>query len=153
MAGLHPGGPQRGAGTNTGEGQHGAVWFLGVNQTVTWIEDGVGVGAADWTITMPAGKFVFFPVWSTEADVASGNGTTYAELAASNDLWVAHVTELAATVDGRPLHHLFAYRAGSSLLELQWAVGNLWQRDPGEPTDAVSDGFWIMLTPLCTGHQ
>src|SRR5512137_1332842 len=46
-----------GTGSNSGEGQSGPVWFLGVNQSVTWLAEGpevyVAEGTADWTITMP----------------------------------------------------------------------------------------------------
>ena len=66
--------PSEGTGTNTGEGQSGPVWFVGVNPSITWLAEGpevyVAVGTADWTITMPPGKAVFVPVWQTYLSAA-----------------------------------------------------------------------------------
>lgn len=147
--------PSEGTGTNTGEGQSGKVWFLAVNQHTTWLEQTeekwVGVGTADWTVRMPAGKAVFFSVFDTVSGIP-WSGETEAELRASNEWWTSHVTELAATVDGRALGNLFAYRGMSSLSPLEWVAGNLWQWETGEE-DAVIDGYWIMLAPLPVGQH
>lgn len=145
-----------GAGSNSGEGQSGPVWFLGVNQYLTWLEEGpevyVAVGTADWTITMPPGKAVFVPVRQFSVSAPPGS-MTEAELQASIELDVSHVTELGATVDGRPLGNLFAYRGTSSLISLCWVEGDLWGFGPSDPEDAVTDGYWVMLAPLPVGHH
>ena len=116
-----------GTGSNSGEGQSGPVWFVGANQSVTWLAEGpevyVAVGTADWTITMPSGKAVFVPVRQFCATAPPGS-MTEAELQASIELDVSHVTELGATVDGRPLGNLFAYRGTSSLISLYWVEGD-----------------------------
>jgi hypothetical protein len=145
-----------GTGSNSGEGQSGPVWFLGVNQSVIWLEEGpeayVAVGTADWTITMPAGKAVFVPIRQFCITAPPGS-MTETELQASIELDVNHVTELGATVDGRPLGNLFAYRGTSSLFSLYWVAGDLWGFGPGDLEDAVTDGYWVMLAPLPVGHH
>lgn len=147
--------PEVGTGSNSGEGQSGPVWFLGVNQLETLLiedeENLVGMGEADWTITMPAGKALFFSIFDTINRIPDG-GTTEAELRAGNEWWTSHVTELEATVDGRPLRNLFAYRGMSSLVSVEWVAGNLWQYDPAVDA-AVTDGYWVMLAPLPVGKH
>jgi len=141
-----------GTGTNTGEGQSGPVWFLANNMTVTWNPDFDGydgVGWADWSVTMPAGKALFFPVFRDTPMY----GTDEAELRAAWDWWLSHVTELSATVDGRPLGDLFAYRAPSPLFPLGWVEGNIWQFDAAPPETAMEDGYWVLLAPLPPGQH
>ncbi len=145
-----------GTGSNSGEGQSGPVWFLGVNQYITWLAEGpevyVAVGTADWTITMPAGKAVFVPVRQVLITAPPGS-MTEAEMQASIELDVSHITELGATVDGRPVGNLYAYRGTSSLFSLYWVEGDLWGFGPGGLEDAVTDGYWVMLAPLPVGHH
>jgi hypothetical protein len=145
-----------GTGSNSGEGQSGPVWFVGVNQYLTGFEEGPEgydvVGTADWTITMPAGKAVFVPVRQFFTSAPPGS-MTEAELRAENEVSVDHVSELAASVDGRPLGNLFAYRGVSSLISVCFVEGDLWGFGPTPCEDAVTDGFWVMLAPLPVGHH
>jgi hypothetical protein len=146
-------------GVNAGVGQSGKVWFLTQGGTDKEIEGGF-LTTAERTITMPAGKAVFFPmaaIW----EIAPSNGATEAELRYWDDWFMDHVTELTATVDGRQLHGLFAYRAKSpSLFTLWWPPGDdalgisdYLPDQPPPPADATCEGFWIMLAPLSVGHH
>ena len=64
-----------------------------------------------------------------------------------------HVIELAASVDGKPLGRLFAYRGMSSLISIYCVEGDLWGFGPSDLEDAVTDGYWVMLAPLPVGHH
>jgi hypothetical protein len=63
------------------------------------------------------------------------------------------VTELQVEVDGIPLQDLTDYRTVSGLFDFTADIS--WQAlDPcitGSMQEGVSDGYWVMLTPLSVG--
>jgi hypothetical protein len=60
-------------------------------------------------------------------------------------------TNLTATVDGAPIADLTAFRFQSPVFTFTAAADNYFNIPAGEPARAVSDGYWIMLTPLPPG--
>ena len=67
------------------------------------------------------------------------------------------MTELEVEVDGVALQDLFDYRATSRLFTFtgDLSLGDgVWDSClTGSPQPAVSDGYWIMLTPLSVGNH
>jgi ornithine carbamoyltransferase len=62
------------------------------------------------------------------------------------------VTTLEANVDGVELKDLRKYRVQSPLFEATFPKNNLFGVSAG-PTQAVADGFWILLHPLSPGKH
>ena len=97
---INPGNDYTGA--NAGVGQSGPVWFLAqVLEYPDWSGEPVVTGGAERTFTMPAGKALFVPTYVSAVSWPF-NCETEAEAREWNAWWMAHVTELEATVDGRP---------------------------------------------------
>jgi hypothetical protein len=140
------------------------VWFLA----------GTTGGPATRFCTVPAGKFIMFPVFNVEWSVveaesalaASGGisscfipdptitGTDDAALFACASLQADHGTfsraMLKAAVDGTQLQDLTDFRAVSPPFDFTSVEGNPF----GVPSShAVADGFWIILDPLSAGKH
>jgi hypothetical protein len=125
-------------------GQTGQVWFLGgsfVNTTVVR------------ECSVPAGRAIFFPVLNTECSTFEGppfHGDNEAELRAC----AAAVTNsgMFATIDGVAVKTLGSYRVQSPLYHFSAPDGGLFG---GPVTDAqsISDGVWLMLTPMSVGKH
>jgi hypothetical protein len=92
-------------GVNAAVGQSGPVWFLAgsfcpepptpcSNFTLTR------------TITVPAGKALFFPIIDSECSTLEGNGTTEAELSACAEGFMNLATGMSCDVDGVPVQNL-----------------------------------------------
>ena len=63
-----------------------------------------------------------------------------------------HVTATEATVDGAKIENLESYIVKSPLFNFTYPENNIGGVAPG-PSQALSDGFWIMLHPLQTGEH
>jgi len=81
-----------------------------------------------------------------------------------NHTCISQVSDLYASVDGRELHDLFDYRAESSHAfacpyaeHMQWAgyggLGGTIGEDAGEIAAAVTDGYYLLLSPLSPGEH
>lgn len=133
-----------------GVNQHGPVFFLAGT---------AGAYPTTRSITVPYGKFIFFPLINFISDWPCPGPDFCAGIPLEKCLqdiaafYMDHVTELECTVDGVPLRALHRYRATSGLFTFTG--------DPsmtvfdscitGSPQPAISDGFWLMLTPLSPG--
>ena len=127
-------------------GQHGKIWFLGGTL------DG---SPAERHCTIPRGKSIFFPVINAECSVVEGYGETSEELSESAKDLIDHVTEVEVLVDGIPLKHVEKSRVQSKLFEFSLPpddVFGLYGKEPN-PSPAVSDGYWVMLSPLPVGKH
>lgn len=148
--------PAPGPGEPCDVGQQGSVWFLA----------GAPVALGDPGITrtcvIPAGKTLFFPVINAEWSVAEGpcpfldvDTTTEAGLRACTVAVADHITVVEASVDGIPLQNLAPpaspYRVQSPLFTFDAVVGN--GVVPPGVSNAVADGYWIMLAPLSAGQH
>jgi hypothetical protein len=139
-------------------GQSGHVWFIG--GTFTTVQNGTTVtGVADRTVTIPSGTALFFPLVNAEdsllEEAAAGNpGATVDDLRAAAQNLADHITGLFATVDGKDVLDLPAYRAQSSAFTVgPLPENNLLGAPAGTTTTAVADGYYLMLKPLSVGEH
>jgi hypothetical protein len=95
-----------------------------------------------------------FPIFNVEGAFAEEKGvTTEQELRAMVKDYIDKTTLLEASVDGRPLSDLKNYRAESPVFEFNYPEDNVVGLPPGTKSEAVSDGYWIILEPLPTGKH
>jgi hypothetical protein len=128
-------------GKNCALAQGGPVWFL----------TGTTGGAAVRSCNVPSTKAIFFPIIVSECDYASyPNVKKVNELIACARQDVNSVTTLDASVDGLKLTNLNAYRVTSPLFSLNIPAGNIFGAPAGQ-TQAVIDGYVLMLHPLSPG--
>jgi hypothetical protein len=130
------------SGKHCAVGQSGEVWFLA---------GGFGSARINRTCTIPAGKYIFFPVvnmayWPREEN--SGYTCERAKTSASlnNDTAV----DLFASVDGVEIPNVKTYRARTD------KCFDIFERVPksyGPPKafPSASDGYWLLLAPLPKG--
>ena len=136
-----------GSAQHCGGGQHGDVWFLCglVNAS----------SPANRACTIPAGTSIFFPVINAECSTIEGNGTTEGELRACAKDLIDFVTVVETSVDGVPIRSLDKSRAQSNLFAFSLPpddVLGLFGDEPN-PSAAVADGYWVLLSPLPEGEH
>ena len=140
------------------QNQNGPVWYLAGS---------FGTKEERW-ITIPNGKSIFFPLVNMWNDYPCPDpkfkpepGQTMEEfltlgVAPLIDPWVTEPENtLSAKVDGVQLKNLLNYRGISHLTKFTADPSQI-AIDPcitGQEQVAVSDGFWIMLTPLKPGKH
>jgi len=134
-------------------GQSGQVWFLaGANASGIW----------ERSCTIPTGTALFLPVLNGWADNVAVSPPLTVEQLEQLAASFADATELHASIDGRPVKNLFAYRAAYAPFGYTVpAIDNMLQyfgaNAPGSdwPSTfvfpAASDGYWLMLDPLPPG--
>lgn len=131
----------------------GAKCAVGQEDPNLWLLAGTGGGEVTRACTIPAGKAILFPVLNVECDYLSSDLKTESDLrkCAKDDQDKA--TNLQATVDGVAIPDLKSYRVQSPLFNITLPKDNV-MGVPPVTTQAVSDGFWIILKPLPAGkHQ
>jgi hypothetical protein len=107
---------------------------------------------ASRSCTLPTGTALLFPLINGECSVSEGNGTTEAELRACAGDQATMFSDLTATIDGRALSELSSYRFQSPLFTWTAPSDNVFGvPETAEPTLAVAEGYWVMLTPLPPG--
>ena len=121
-------------------GQSGKVWFLAAP----------GGSPVVRTCTIPNGKALFICVIGAEASDLEGLGNTEAEQRAMAASFADMIVEPFCTVDGVPLQNIGDYRVSSPQFTFTaptpWVFGTT-----GGTGTSVSDGYFVMLTPLSTG--
>jgi hypothetical protein len=132
---------------NTGkycaEGQTGPVWFLGSTPS----------GASIRTCSVPSDRGILFPVITNECSTSE-----YPQYKTESDLRKCakeqqdKVTSFDASIDGRKIPDLQKYRTESPLFRLNLSKNNIFGTIAG-PTNAVSDGIWLLLSPLPPGKH
>ena len=142
-------------GANGALGQSGPVWFLaGV---------GFGIGpTVERSLTVPPGKMLFFPLvnyvwvntpqygdppWSPEQE-AFARGFIGAGIDSAQDL--------TCQVDGKEITDLMAYRCKTPIGGAEMVTmpdGNLFGIAAGTYGPMVTDGYYLMLTPLTPGEH
>jgi hypothetical protein len=129
-------------GQNCAHGQSGPVWFLAGTS---------GGGSVTRTCTIPSGKAILFPVLNAD-DTFVENPLLKTEKDLRNDIMHAmdYEKSLQATIDGINVENLTKYRVQSPLFGFTYPVNNISGAPPG-PTQAISDGYWILLQPLGIG--
>jgi hypothetical protein len=129
-------------GRNCAVGQMGNVWFLA---------GGFGSSKISRTCTIPADKYIFFPVvnmsyWPRSENDGSTCKTAISNAAMNNDT----ALDLFVELDGVAMNDVKNHRARTK------ECFNIFERIPEEfhPYNAfpsASDGFWILLKPLSKG--
>jgi len=118
-----------------------------------WFLAGSGGGQVTRTCTIPAEKSIFFPIMDVECSYAE-----YPTAKTENDLRnCAHedqntVTSLKLLIDGHDIQNLTKYRADSPLFNFTTPENGLFGLKSAK-TQAVSDGYFIMLKPLSAGSH
>lgn len=116
-------------------GQSGKVWFLaGTFES----------GSATRECTLPAGKFLFFPIVNA-VYVGTDGESEEVMRDVVNDV-IDGAGGLEVTLDGIALESLEIYRADSPLFTTMGF-------DSTDSFDSVADGFWIMHRPLPVGEH
>jgi hypothetical protein len=135
-----------------GAGQSGSVWFLG----------GSFGDSQERSLTIPAGKAIFFPVhvWIFGAIAndcePSVPGVTcdVPTLRASAAAAATAATVLEVSIDGQPVSNLRDYRALSpGGFNVTLPEGNVVGLPAGTYGPQVADGYWLMLTPFSVGQH
>ena len=142
-------------GASAGVRQSGDVYFisglLGYSN---------GSYTANRTFTVPAGKSLFFPVLNGVADnIDVVPPVSEAQLREWATGFAQGATGLFATVDGQSVTGITSYRQKSPSSAVVLPASNVFQPlSPGYQDgvvieDQVSDGYWIMVSPLPPGDH
>jgi len=135
-----------------GVGQSGPVWFLA----------GTFGDSVSRSLTIPAGKAIFFPVnnWIFGAVAndcePSVPGVTcdVPTLRAAAAAATTAATVLEVSIDGQAVSNLRDYRALSpDGFNVTLPEGNLLGLPAGTYGPHVADGYWLLLTPLSVGQH
>lgn len=135
-------------GQHCAQGQYDDVWFLA----------GSFFGSPPVTraCTIPAGKPVFFPLINTVVFKPFGYETLLDLRRAAADI-VDTVSTLRATIDGVAIGNLTSFRVRSpSFTVIAPSDGVLppgFTKVPGNSDALVSDGYWLLLSPLKPGKH
>ena len=110
------------------------------------------------TATIPANKFIFFPVLAVVNDNVQNlpSSVPISELYAQLASLIASVTELHASVDGVPVPGLRNHRLISPVFSYTLQSDNVISKITNIPVvgtifPVVADGFYLMLPPLAPG--
>jgi hypothetical protein len=125
-------------------GQNAEVWFLGAP-----------FGKVRRTGVVPAGKSLFFPLFSVECSNLEENafyGATANEQSAKAQWWTDHVVDLFFEINGIRLSDPSAYRTQSP--QITFSAPAPWiQGERGGIGTACGDGYFVYLSPLPPGRH
>lgn len=125
-------------GARCGAGQQGPVWFLagtyGSQRTVR-------------TCTVPAGKYLFFPLINYVAAPEPGTALSCSAVMDDARETIDDVTDLVLRIDGKVQAGLQEHRVASQ------GCFDLGARraQPGPKVPSAGDGYYVMLAPLPPG--
>jgi hypothetical protein len=130
-------------GENCDVNQSGPVWFLAGTQG----------GPAERRCVVPEGMTIFFPIINGYGSYAENPLIkTESELRALIKSSFDQVRIVEATVDGVKLENLESHRVQSLLFNFTYPENNIGGVPPG-PSQAIAEGYWVMLHPLATGEH
>lgn len=116
---------------------------------------GAGGGQVERTCTVPAGKAIMIPILAVECSYAE-----FPQLKTEADLHKCAkddqdtVLNVDLTVDGVNFKDLKEkYRTHSNLFNVTFPENNIFGVEPPTTSQAVSDGFFILLEPLKVGNH
>ena len=124
-------------------GQSGSVWFL------------FG-GPASVNCTIPAGQMLFFPIVDTECsslEPAPFHGDTPQQRAACAKDWIDYVTNLAVSIDGKPIQNLAPLRVRTGDFSFTLPNNNIIGVSGPAWGFSSADGYYVLLTPLPAGDH
>lgn len=135
----HPGDDPTGAACT--KSQEGPVWFL----------TGTSGSKQVRNCNVPYGKALLLTPIDVECSFAENPKLkTEAELKACAKEDQDKVNSIKLIVDGVPLTNVSKFRVSSSLFNFTLPQANILGLDP-QTTQAVSDGYWVILEPLPKG--
>jgi hypothetical protein len=146
---IPTGTPHPAIGGDCGVGQAGKVFHLSADFT----------GSPELPCTIPTGKAVLFAMANIECSTVEGPpffGANEEELRNCAACWadLIDVSSLQATLDGRELENLGAYRASSPLFSFDYPADNIFGIPDGPGIgQSVSDGYWALVNPLSAGEH
>jgi hypothetical protein len=130
-------------GRNCAVEQSGPVWFL----------VGTTGGLIERTCTIPSGSAILIPAINGECSYAEyPSFRSESELRSCAITQMDKATQLKARIDGVDVTDLNTYRFQSPLFNLTLPENNIFGL-PAGTTQAVADGFWILLEPLTAGNH
>ena len=139
--------------SNPSNDETGRNCSINQNDPNVWFLAGTGGGRAERTCTIPAGKAILFPIINVECSYAEfPNLKTESELRACAKSDQDKVTNLEASIDGMKIQDLNKYRIQSVLFNVTLPTNNILGQKAGI-TEAVADGFYILLQPLPAGNH
>jgi hypothetical protein len=130
-------------GGNCGTNQQGPIWFLA----------GTFGGAAERTCTIPSGKAIMFSALNSECSYAEyPDEKTESDLLECAKTFQDQTTSAQVTINGTAIENLDKFRIQSPLFNVTLPENNVFGISSG-PTQAVSDGLWVILKPLPVGEH
>jgi hypothetical protein len=135
------------AGDSTGEdcgtNQQGPIWFLA----------GTFGGSAERTCTIPSGKAIMFSPINSECSYAEyPDEKTESDLLECAKTFQDQTTSAQVTINGTAIENLDQFRIQSPPFNVTIPENNVFGVSSG-PTQAVSDGLWVILKPLPVGEH
>ncbi len=138
-----------------GQSVSGPVWFLA----------GTLGGSAERTVTIPAGRALFFPIvntsWTNLPALGDNPWSPAQDLFARGYVGALldTATDLVCEIDGKPLKNLGDYRTKTSpfmVFMVELPTDDLFGyvnmgASPGTNGPCVDDGYYVMLEPLKPG--
>jgi hypothetical protein len=121
--------------------QSGPVWFLA----------GTSGGSVERSCNIPSNNAIFFPIINTFCPKALNPDYSMEEIAKGcpPEGPTAKANIVEASLDGQALQ---AYRVQSQIFNITLPKNNILGAPEGV-TEAVSDGYWILLEPLSIGQH
>jgi hypothetical protein len=132
-------------------GQSGPVWFLA----------GTFGGPAERTVTVPAGKALFFPLaeggWVNTPEFGDPEWSPEQEAFARSVIAavIDGIAGLSCQIDGREVANLSEYRFQTppdATYMITQPENSIWL-PPGTYGPSIDDGYWLMLAPLAVGEH
>jgi hypothetical protein len=134
-------------GSNAAIGQTGRAWFLAGNTG----------GSTTRTVSVPAGRPLFFPIlnefWVNTPELGDPVWSAAEEANARSLLAAGMDTaqNLVLQIDGRTIPNVYGHlRASSTVGTCMLPTDNLYGANRG-PHPCVADGFWALLPPMSKG--
>jgi hypothetical protein len=126
-----------------GVNQDGPVWYLA---------GGFGTARIHRTCTVPAGRFLFFPIINTVVTTAPGQTRTCDEVRAEAARNNGQFVHLMVEIDGIRIPDLQRTRiAPETCFNLAGRASP--DLEPRSFYPTATDGFWVMLSPLPPGDH
>jgi len=138
-------------GAYAGTGQQGHIFFLaGVAGNSS---TGQALTDATRQFSVPGNDYLLVPLLNFINSQSTSPGETDAQLKSDNNGYVAMISNLHLTVDGKsaPSSTLMQLRESSPEFHTSFASDNPFGSPAGPTGDAFADGYYAMLKPLGAG--
>ena len=130
-------------GKNCSTAQSGNVWFLA----------GTAGGSATGNLYYPSDKAILLPPLNAECSYSEFPAfKSEEELRFCSGTFFDQPSNMVVTIDNQKVEGLDKYRIQSGLFNVTFPDDNIYGVKSG-PTQAVSDGYWILLHPLPPGNH